>query len=178
MSSATVRMVRPCSRQNGIRSGMRAISPSSRMISQITPEGLRPARRARSTEASVCPARTRTPPLRARSGKMWPGRARSEAVEPAAIAGGDAGGDAFAGLDGLRKGGTKARRVLLRHRRKVQMVGALFGKGEADKSATVFRHEVDRFRGNKFGGEGEVALIFAVFVINYDHHASGANLVQ
>ena len=37
-----------------------------------------PARRARSTEASVCPARTRTPPLRARSGNMWPGRARSD----------------------------------------------------------------------------------------------------
>ncbi len=64
-------------RQNGIKSGTRAISPSSRMISQMTPEGLRPAMRARSTEASVWPARTRTPPLRARSGKTWPGRARS-----------------------------------------------------------------------------------------------------
>src|SRR6059058_5548657 len=33
--------------------------------------------RAGQTEASVCPARTSTPPWRARSGKMWPGRARS-----------------------------------------------------------------------------------------------------
>ena len=33
--------------------------------------------RARSTAASVCPARTSTPPVRARSGNMWPGRARS-----------------------------------------------------------------------------------------------------
>ena len=54
-----------------------AIAPSSRMISQMTPEGLSPARRARSTEASVWPARTSTPPLRARSGKTWPGRTRS-----------------------------------------------------------------------------------------------------
>ncbi len=60
--------------------------PSSFMISQITPEGFRPAIRARSTEASVCPARTSTPPLRARSGKMCPGRARSLAVASGAIA--------------------------------------------------------------------------------------------
>ena len=47
------------------------------MISQMTPAGYIPAMRARSTEASVCPARTSTPPRFARSGKMWPGRARS-----------------------------------------------------------------------------------------------------
>ena len=51
--------------------------PSSFMISQITPAGVSPARRARSTEASVWPARTSTPPSRARRGKTWPGRARS-----------------------------------------------------------------------------------------------------
>ena len=34
--------------------------------------------RARSTAASVCPARTMTPPVRDRSGNMWPGRARSD----------------------------------------------------------------------------------------------------
>ena len=38
--------------------------------------------RARSTAASVCPARTSTPPERARSGKTWPGRARSRGVAP------------------------------------------------------------------------------------------------
>ena len=47
------------------------------MISQITPDGLSPARRARSTAASVCPARTSTPPSRATSGNTWPGVARS-----------------------------------------------------------------------------------------------------
>ncbi len=47
--------------------------PSSFMISQITPEGLRPARRAMSTAASVWPVRTSTPPSRAISGKTWPG---------------------------------------------------------------------------------------------------------
>ena len=43
----------------------------------MTAAGARPASRARSTEPSVWPARTSTPPARARSGKTWPGRARS-----------------------------------------------------------------------------------------------------
>jgi len=60
---------------------MRAISPSSRMISQMTPAGYNPARRARSTAASVCPARTRTPPCLARKGTTCPGRVKSEAIE-------------------------------------------------------------------------------------------------
>jgi hypothetical protein len=47
--------------------------PSSFMISQITPEGLSPARRATSTAASVWPARIRTPPSLATRGKTWPG---------------------------------------------------------------------------------------------------------
>ena len=47
--------------------------PSSFMISQITPAGSSPARRAISTAASVCPARTSMPPSRAISGKTWPG---------------------------------------------------------------------------------------------------------
>src|SRR5918994_1849041 len=49
------------------------------MTSQITPAGIRPARRARSTAASVCPVRSSTPPGRARSGKTWPGWTRSPA---------------------------------------------------------------------------------------------------
>ena len=52
--------------------------PSSFMISQITPAGVSPARRARSSEPSVCPARTKTPPRRARSGNTCPGVTRSD----------------------------------------------------------------------------------------------------
>ena len=60
--------------------------PSSFMISQMTPAGSRPARRARSTDPSVWPERTRTPPFLARSGKICPGRARSCATAPGATA--------------------------------------------------------------------------------------------
>ncbi len=159
--------------------------PSSFMISQMTPAGMRPARRARSTEASVWPARTRTPPLRARSGKTWPGRARSCAVERGvdgdadgvgAVGGGDAGGDAFAGFDGLGKGGAEAGGVLLCHGTEAQVVGALFGQGQADEAATEARHEVDGFGGDELGGQGEVAFVFAVFVVDDDDHAAGADL--
>ncbi len=48
--------------------------------SQSVPEGRSPASTARSTAASVCPGRRSTPPSLARSGTMWPGRARSAAV--------------------------------------------------------------------------------------------------
>src|ERR1035438_1173752 len=78
MRSATEIIFRPCRAQNSTNCGTRAMVPSSFMISQITPEGSSPARRERSTDASVCPARTSTPPSRARRGKTWPGRARSE----------------------------------------------------------------------------------------------------
>ncbi len=73
MRSATVRMPSPCSLAISRRRGRRAICPSSSMISHRTPDGVRPAIRARSTDASVWPARFSTPPRRARRGNMWPG---------------------------------------------------------------------------------------------------------
>ena len=56
------------------------------MISQITPAGIRPARRARSTAASVWPVRSSTPPSLALSGKTWPGWTRSWGCECGSIA--------------------------------------------------------------------------------------------
>src|ERR1035437_7476879 len=75
--SATESIFRLWSFENSTSCGTRAMVPSWFMISQITPAGVSPARRARSTLASVCPARTSTPPSRARNGNMCPGRARS-----------------------------------------------------------------------------------------------------
>ncbi len=64
-------------RANSSSWGRRAIVPSSARISQRRPPGIRPARRARSTAASVCPALRSTPPSTALRGNMCPGRARS-----------------------------------------------------------------------------------------------------
>src|SRR4051812_47146084 len=61
-----------CLKQYAARSSARAIVPSSFWTSQITPAGMRPARRARSIEASVWPVRSSTPPAFALSGCTWP----------------------------------------------------------------------------------------------------------
>ena len=79
-------ILRPWRSQYGARSGTRAIVPSSFMISHTTPDGSSPASRARSTAASVCPMRSRTPPGFARNGKTCPGCTRSCAVESEWIA--------------------------------------------------------------------------------------------
>src|SRR5262245_127971 len=60
--------------------------PSSFITSQMTPAGMSPASRARSTAASVWPVRSRTPPSFAFRGKMWPGWTRSSGPECGSIA--------------------------------------------------------------------------------------------
>ena len=72
----------PCSSAKRRRAGARRGSPASSTISAIAPTGSHPARRASSTAASVCPGRSRTPPVTARSGRTWPGRVRSAAEVP------------------------------------------------------------------------------------------------
>ncbi len=56
------------------------------MISQITDAGSKPAKRARSQPASVCPARCNTPPGCAMSGKICPGWTISAGLACAATA--------------------------------------------------------------------------------------------
>lgn len=51
--------------------------PSSSIISQITALSPLPASDANSTEASVCPCLTDTPPFLACRGKIWPGEEKS-----------------------------------------------------------------------------------------------------
>ncbi len=72
-----VPILKPCVAANFSSSGRRAIVPSSFMISHNTLAGSSPASRARSTPASVCPARASTPPSCAMSGKIWPGMTMS-----------------------------------------------------------------------------------------------------
>ena len=60
-------------------SAVRIIVPSSRMISQHRPHSFSPARRHRSTVASVWPLRSSTPFFFARRGNIWPGLRKSSA---------------------------------------------------------------------------------------------------
>jgi hypothetical protein len=54
---------------------------SSETISQSTPLGWRPAKRDKSTAASVWPSRVKTPFSLARRGKICPGRTKSDEVD-------------------------------------------------------------------------------------------------
>ena len=77
MSEAMEQSLRPNFSLNAARSSRRAIVPSSFVISQMTAAGLSPARRARSTDASVWPVRWSTPPGRAAMGNTCPGMPKS-----------------------------------------------------------------------------------------------------
>ena len=129
--------------------------PSSRMISQITPLGLSPARRETSTAASVWPARTRTPPGRATSGKTWPGetiasgplaasiatamvRARSAALIPVVI-------PSLASIETVKAVSLRLRLVRVIGSSPSWSARSLVER-EADQAAPVARHEVDRVR--------------------------------
>ncbi len=173
--------------QYAVRSGTRAIVPSSFMISQTTPAGFSPASRARSTAASVWPERSSTPPGRARSGKTWPGRTRSR--EPfarvdrdldraRAILRGDPGRDALARLDRDGEGGTERRLVVIRHRPQVELVAALRSQAEADQPAPVRRHEVDRLGSDELRGDRQVALVLAIRVVDDDDEAPRADVLD
>jgi hypothetical protein len=93
-----------------------------------------------------------------------------------AVGGGDAGGNAFAGFDGLGEGGAEARGVVLGHGAEAHVVGALFGQRQADEPAAKLGHEVDGFGGAELGGEGEVAFVLAIFVVDDDDHMTGLHL--
>ena len=67
----------PCLAAKARNRAPRATVPSSSTTSPITATGGSPAIRARSTAASVCPARRNTPPSTARNGNTCPGRFRS-----------------------------------------------------------------------------------------------------
>src|ERR1039458_9362986 len=94
------------------------------------------------------------------------------------VSGGYPSGYALASFNGLSECGSKARRVLLRHWKQSQVVGPLFGQGQADEAAAVAGHEVDGLRRNVLSGQREIAFVFAIFVVDYDNHAAGANLSQ
>jgi hypothetical protein len=181
-----VPILRPWSWAKAIRSSSRAIVPSSRMISQITPDGLRPASRATSTAASVWPARTSTPPSRATSGKTWPGeticsgplaasiatamvRARSAAEMPVVT-------PSRASIETVKA--VSWRVPLVWPSARAELLDPLLGQRQADQAAAVLGHEVDRVGRRHLRGDDEVALILAVLVVDQDEHPAVARLVD
>src|SRR4051812_19137023 len=180
-------MTRSCRSQNRIRSGTRAIVPSSLRISQITPAGDQPARLARSTAASVWPRRSRTPPARARSGKTCPGTAKSSRRVRGSMAALIVCARSWAEIPVVRpRPFTSIDTVkavpptasLVRHLIKAQLVEPLFAHRETDETPPVGRHEVDGLRRDRVRRHQEIALVLAVDVVDDDDHASRSQLAD
>src|SRR3984957_2271591 len=95
-----------------------------------------------------------------------------------AVAGAGSGGGAAARVDGFAERRAEHRSIAWRDRRQTQRVAALLGHSQANQAAPEFRHKVDGFRRDFFGGDGQVAFVFAVFVVHQDDHAPGANFFQ
>src|SRR5215210_2966802 len=175
---ATVTILTPCSAENFSRSGTRAIVPSAFMISQMTPAGLRPASRERSTAASVWPARCRTPPGRARKGKTWPGMTRSSGSVASSTATLHVCARSAAEMPvetpSLASMET-VKAVPMREELWVIICGIsrrsrISSAIEADEPPAVGRHEVYVLGGYELGGHGQVALVLAILVVADDDH--------
>src|SRR5438105_685508 len=93
-----------------------------------------------------------------------------------AVRSADAGGDADARVNRFGESGAVDRSVDGRHEREVELVAAVLGERQANKTAAVLGHEVGSLRRDLFGGHGEVAFVLAVLVVNQDDHAALANL--
>ena len=92
-----------------------------------------------------------------------------------AIGSADACGDAALGVDGFAEGGAMDRSVDGGHQGEIEFIAALLGEREADETAAVLGHKVDRVRSNFLGGEGEIAFVLAIFIVDEDDHAPLTN---
>ena len=157
------------------------------MISQMTPAGVSPASRARSTDASVCPPARGPRRLWPCSGKTWPGWTRSCGVEPGSIATWIVWARSWAEMPvvtpSLASTATvnavcSGSLVLGRHQVEAERVAAFGGQRQADQAAALFRHEIDRLRGGELGRHRQVALVLAVLVVADDDHPPAADLLD
>ena len=157
------------------------------MISQITPLGLRPARRgdidrgfgvAGADEDAAGPGDQRED-MAGRDDRFGAvGGVDGDGDGARAVGGADAGGDSLAGLDRDGEGGLHAAAVGAGHRLEAELVGALLGQREADQAAAVAGHEVDRVGRRHLRRDDQVALILAILVVDEDEHPPVARLVD
>ena len=154
------------------------------MISQMTPAGVSPASRARSTAASVWPAAHQHAAVPRRSGETWPGRSRSCGVVAGSIAaehrrraigGRDPGAGLAARVDRARTSPSRAPRSYRHGERNLQRVEPLRRHRQADQAAAVRHHEVDDVRRDLLGRNREVAFVLPILVVDDDHEAAVAD---
>ena len=90
----------------------------------------------------------------------------------------DPGGHALGRLDGHREVGPVRGTVAGRHRRQVQTPRMLGGDRHADQPAPVLGQEIDFLGTDEVGREHQVALVFAILVVDQHHHVAAADLLD
>ncbi len=103
-------------------------------------------------------------------------RVNRDANRAGAVGRRDSGRHLAACLDRNTKCGAAACGVFLHHGRDLQGVQTLGRHRKADEAAPVGRHEIDDLRRDEFRGAREVALIFAVLVVQHDDDPAGAEI--
>ncbi len=69
-------------------------------------------------------------------------------------------------------------RVVAHHLRNLQFVKPRPKQRDADEAAGLFAHEVDRFGRDFLGRHHQIALVFAILVVEHDDHLAGADVVD
>ncbi len=90
----------------------------------------------------------------------------------------DAGGYALCRLDGNGEVGRVKGLVGIDHQRQPQLLASILGEGQADQTASVTRHEIDRLRGDRLGGHQQVAFVLPVLIIHDDNHLTLAYILD
>ena len=88
----------------------------------------------------------------------------------------DAGRDTLGRLNRSREGGRFLVAVAQGHGRQFETLAVFAAQGQANQAASKARHEVDRVRRDVVGCQQQIALVFAVFFIDQNDHASGAQV--
>ena len=97
---------------------------------------------------------------------------------PGAIVRRDSRRHAFARFDRHGEGGAERSLVVVGHRPQLELVAALGREAEADEPAAVRRHERDRLRRDELRRDRQVALVLAVGVVDDDHEAAAADVLD
>ncbi len=93
-----------------------------------------------------------------------------------AVVGRNSGGHALGGFDRQSEIGAQRQPVVAHHERQGELAAAFLGQREADETARELRHEVDRLGRDVLCSEHQIALVFAVFLVDEHDHAAGFDL--
>ncbi|MNQ88269.1 hypothetical protein D3C85_1035260 [compost metagenome] len=95
-----------------------------------------------------------------------------------AVGGGNAGGHPARRLDRHGKGGAEGAAIGRHHLLQAQALAVLLGQGQADQPPCFTGHEADGLGVAAFGGDQQVAFVFAVFVVHQQDHLALAVVLE